>query len=58
MASNTDIQNNYRGSSREYPKTAENSMAPGRDIKISAGDLNAKNMSTGTTETKIPKKRL
>jgi hypothetical protein len=58
MASNTDIQNNYRGSAREYPKSSANAMAPGRDIKISASDLSAKNMSAGTTETKIPKKRL
>jgi hypothetical protein len=49
---------NDRGSSREYPKSAEAGYCPGKNIAISASDLSAKNLGTGVTASDTPRKRL
>jgi hypothetical protein len=49
---NCDLKQNYRGSSREYPKSSTDGFNPGRNINISAADLDAKNLSEGVSATK------
>jgi len=57
-SANGNASENYRGSSREYPKSSTDGFNPGRSISISASDLAAKNMSPSLGETKIPRKKL
>lgn len=50
--SNSNPDDNYRGSARDYPKSPADAMAPGRGINVNAGSLDAKDMSSGAGQTK------
>ncbi len=57
-SANGNTETNYRGSSREYPKSPEAGYNPGKSIDISASDLMAKNLSPSMATTKIPRQKL
>jgi hypothetical protein len=56
--SNCDTQENYRGSSREYPKSATDGFNPGRNIAVSACDLMAKDLTSGVDSKKRPPQKI